>query len=135
MRKNRFLPLVIYLLLLVLAFSWIINIFGKSANALPYSQIVSMIEKGEVKSFVVADQTITLDLHQELNGKTTVASYLADPDGFRAQMWDTLQAQLANGTLEGFDFLPQETFKPMAPAAGRRRAAGDLFLHDDPRQQ
>ena len=113
MRKNRFLPLVIYLLLLVLAFSWIINIFGKSANALPYSQIVSMIEKGEVKSFVVADQTITLDLHQELNGKTTVASYLADPDGFRAQMWDTLQAQLANGTLEGFDFLPQETFKPM----------------------
>ena len=25
----------------------------------------------------------------------------------------TLQAQLANGTLEGFDFLPQETFKPM----------------------
>ena len=113
MRKNRFLPLVIYLLLLVLAFSWIINIFGKSANALPYSQIVSMIEKGEVKSFVVADQTITLDLHQELNGKTTVASYLADPDGFRAQMWDTLQTQLANGTLEGFDFLPQETFKPM----------------------
>ena len=113
MRKNRFLPLVIYLLLLVLAFSWIINIFGKSANALPYSQIVSMIEKGEVKSFVVADQTITLELHQELNGKTTVASYLADPDGFRAQMWDTLQAQLANGTLEGFDFLPQETFKPM----------------------
>ena len=113
MRKNRFLPLVIYLLLLVLAFSWIINIFGKSANALPYSQIVSMIEKGEVKSFVVADQTITLELHQELNGKTTVASYLADPDGFRTQMWDTLQAQLANGTLEGFDFLPQETFKPM----------------------
>ena len=113
MRKNRFLPLVIYLLLLVLAFSWIINIFGKSANALPYSQIVSMIEKGEVKSFVVADQTITLELHQELNGKTTVASYLADPDGFRAQMWDTLQAQLANGTLEGFDFLPLETFKPM----------------------
>ena len=113
MKKNRFLPLIIYLLLLVLAFSWIINIFGKSANALPYSQIVSMIEKGEVKSFVVADQTITLSLYQELGGKTTVTSYLADPDGFRAQMWDTLQAQLANGTLEGFDFLPQEPFKPM----------------------
>ena len=113
MKKTRFIPLIVYLLLLSLAFSWITGLFNNSANALPYSQIVSLIESGSVRAFVVSEQTITLELYQELDGETTVTSYLADPELFRTQMWDTLQAQLADGTLEGFDFLPEEKFEPM----------------------
>ena len=113
MKKTRFVPLIVYLLLLGLAFSFILGIFGTSSNAIPYSGIVSLIEDGKVKNFVVEDQTITMELYEALDGKTVVSSYLADPDGFRTQMWDTLQAQLADGTLEGFDFLPEEKFEPM----------------------
>ena len=113
MKKTRFIPLIIYLLLLSLAFNFILNIFRTPANAIPYSGIVSMIESGNVKSFIVEDQTITMELREPLDDKTTVVSYLADPDGFRTQMWDTLQAKLADGTLEGFDFVPEEKFEPM----------------------
>ena len=113
MKKTRFIPLIIYLLLLSLAFNFILNIFRTPANAIPYSGIVSMIESGNVKSFIVEDQTITMELREPLDDKTTVVSYLADPDGFRTQMWDTLQAKLADGTLEGFDFVPEEKFEPI----------------------
>ena len=113
MKKTRFIPLIVYLLLLSLVFSFVLNIFRTPVNTLPYSGIVSMIESGNVKNFVVEDQTITLELREALDGKTVITSYLADPEGFRTQMWDTLQTQLADGTLEGFDFLPEEKFEPM----------------------
>ena len=113
MKKIRFVPLIVYLLLLSLVFSFVLDIFRVPGNTIPYSGIVSMIESGNVKSFVVEDQTITLELREPLNDKTKVVSYLADPDGFRSQMWNTLQTQLADGTLEGFDFIPEEKFEPM----------------------
>ena len=113
MKKIRFVPLIVYLLLLSLVFSFVLDIFRVPGNTIPYSGIVSMIESGNVKSFVVEDQTITLELREPLNDKTEVVSYLADPDGFRSQMWNTLQTQLADGTLEGFDFIPEEKFEPM----------------------
>ena len=128
MKKTRFIPLIIYLLLLSLAFSWITGLFSKASNALPYSQIVSLIESGNVRAFVVSDQTITLELHQELDGETTVSSYLADPELFRTQMWDTLQAKLADGTLEGFDFLPEEKFEPMDLVLPMLLAGGVLLF-------
>ena len=113
MKKTRFVPLIVYLLLLSLAFSFILGIFRTPADAIPYSGIVSLIESGNVKNFVVEEQTITLELREPLDGDTVITSYLADPEGFRTQMWDTLQAQLASGTLEGFDFIPEEKFEPM----------------------
>ena len=113
MKKTRFIPLIVYLLLLSLAFSFILKIFSAPSAAIPYSGIVSLIESGQVKNFVVEEQTITLELYEALDGDTVITCYLADPEGFRTQMWDTLQAQLAAGTLEGFDFVPEEKFEPM----------------------
>ena len=128
MKKKRIIPLIVYLLVLSLAFSWIIGLFDTPLGALAYSEIVSLIEAGKVKSFVVQEQTITLELYESLNGKTEVSSYLADPDGFRSQMWDTLQAQLADGTLAGFDFLPEEPITPMDFVLPLLLAGGVLLL-------
>ena len=72
MKKTRFVPLIVYLLLLSLAFSFVLRIFSTPSNAIPYSGIVSMIESGKVKNFVVEDQTITMELHEALDGKTVV---------------------------------------------------------------
>ena len=68
MKKTRFVPLIVYLLLLGLAFSFILGIFSTSSNAIPYSGIVSLIEDGKVKNFVVEDQTITMELYEALDG-------------------------------------------------------------------
>ena len=128
MKKNRILPLIIYLLLLLLAFSWIMGAFDTRIGSLAYSDIVAMIETGRVRSFVVEDQTITLELYEALDGKTTISSYLADPEGFRTQMWDTLQTQLLNGTMEGFDFLPEDSVTPMDFVLPMLLAGGVLLL-------
>ena len=53
MKKTRFIPLIVYLLLLSLVFSFVLNIFRTPVKTLPYSGIVSMIENGNVKNFVV----------------------------------------------------------------------------------
>ena len=128
MKKNRILPLIIYLLLLLLAFSWIMGAFDTRIGSLAYSDIVALIETGKVRSFVVEDQTITLELYEALDGKTTISSYLADPEGFRTQMWDTLQTQLLNGTMEGFDFLPEDSVTPMDFVLPMLLAGGVLLL-------
>ena len=128
MKKNRILPLIIYLLLLLLAFSWIMGAFDTRIGSLAYSDIVALIETGKVRSFVVEDQTITLELYEALDGKTMISSYLADPEGFRTQMWDTLQTQLLNGTMEGFDFLPEDSVTPMDFVLPMLLAGGVLLL-------
>ena len=112
MKKIRFVPLIIYLLLLSLVFSFVLDIFRVPGYTIPYSGIVSMIESGNVKSFVVEDQTITLELREPLNDKTKVVSYLADPNGFRSQMWNTLQTQLADGTLKDLTLSRKKNLSP-----------------------
>ena len=55
-----------------------------------------------------------LNLKKEQNpalGLRGVRLCLNRPELFRTQMWDTIQAQQADGTLEGFDFLPEEKFE------------------------
>ena len=113
MKRIRILPLIIYLVILGLLFSWITGMFDLPVNSIPYSQVISLIEEGKVKSFVVQDNTIAMEFHEEYEGRDTLTSYLADPDGFREQMWPTLQKLTEDGTLESFDFLPEDSVRPM----------------------
>ena len=113
MKRIRILPLIIYLVILGLLFSWITGMFDQPVNSIPYSQVISLIEEGKVKSFVVQDNTIAMEFHEEYEGMDTLTSYLADPDGFREQMWPTLQKLTEDGTLESFDFLPEDSVRPM----------------------
>ena len=55
MKKKRIIPLIVYLLVLSLAFSWIMGLFEPSMGSLPYSEIVSLIEEGSVKRIFVDD--------------------------------------------------------------------------------
>lgn len=113
MNKKRLIPLIIYLAVLALMFSWLMGLFNRPAANIPYSQVISLIQEGKVKKFEVKNQVITLELYEPLEGKSRVTGYLTDPEGFQTQMWDTLQAQKADGTLESFDFLPEDSLSPM----------------------
>ena len=113
MKKNKPIILVLYLVILILLFSWVTDLFKMPGSSLPYSEIVSLLEEGRVKSFVVEDQVIALEV-REAEGKTKVVhGYLTDLDAFQTQMKDVLAAQTAAGTLESYDFRPEKRFKPM----------------------
>ena len=112
MRKNRLIPLLLYLLMLVLLFSWTSDLFDSSMNNIPYSQVIRLFQAEQVKNFTVDDQTISLELRSPYNGETEVATYLADPEAFRLEMKELLHQQIQSGVLEYYHFYPEEGFSP-----------------------
>ncbi len=112
MKNRKTFNILLYLTILALIFSWVLKIFDFSSRGLTDSQVLQLFEAEQVRSFVVQDQTITLYLYSPYDGNTTVTAPLADPDGFRQQMWDTLEAQTASGVLESYRFMPEEKTSP-----------------------
>lgn len=112
MKKRRIITILIYVAVLALAFSWMLGVFGAGKNKIPYSQAVELFRQEQVKSFVVEENTIYLKLHQPYNGSNSVEASLADPDGFRQEMWTLLQQQSESGVLESYDFVPEDKGSP-----------------------
>ncbi len=112
MKNRKIITVVIYVAVLALAFSWMLGIFGDSDSGLTYSQVIDLFESESVRAFAVQENYIYLELHQPLNGETSIAAKLSDPDSFRREMWNLIQQQKAAGILEAFDFLPEETVSP-----------------------
>ena len=109
-RKNLF-PLI-YLLVLLLVFSWALGKFGQKTNAIPYSSLVRLFQQEQVSQFYVQGNTITLMLKNPFNGKTTITSGLADPAGFRTQMQALFDEQMESGVLQYYDFVADKTYTP-----------------------
>ena len=83
MKNGKKLPIIIYIVILVLGFSLLLNIFGDGTDPLTYSQIVELFRNGQVKEFVVEDNKIYLGLNSPYQEKTKLTANLADPDRFR----------------------------------------------------
>ncbi len=114
MKKPRLLPLIIYVVVLAIAFSWMLGLFGGKGGDLTYSQIVSLFKEEKVRSFVVEDDTIYLVLKEAVNGKTSVSAPMANAEAFRQEMWDLLQTQTESGVLDSYDFIPTEEPSPFS---------------------
>ena len=112
MKNRKSFGIILYVVILVLMFSWVLRLFGTGSNALPYSQIVSLFSQEQVRSFTVEDDTIYLKLHTPVNGDDEVIGTLADAESFRREMWDTIQSQSQSGVLESYDFLPGKSLSP-----------------------
>ena len=112
MKKRINLTPILYIAILVLVFSLVLNIFGNGKDNIPYSQIVQLFKNEQVKSFVVEENTITLRLHSGFEGKMELKTDLADPEGFRQDMWALLQEQSESGVLESYNFVPREEQSP-----------------------
>ena len=104
--------MVLYLLGLVLLFSWITSLFGNGTDNLTYSQVVQLFEREQVKSFVVEENKIELQLHNPYDGKTKLTCNLADPEVFHQTMLPLFQVQTASGVLESYDFQPESKLSP-----------------------
>ena len=112
MKNRRTFALILYLVVLVLLFSWISGMFSRNTNSMPYSQMVELFQKEQVRRFVVQDQTIRMELRTPYQGKNVVTVKLADPEGFRMEMKPLLDQQRRDGVLEAYDFMPEKNFSP-----------------------
>ena len=112
MKKRRLSPMFLYLLMLVLLFSWTSDLFDSSMNNIPYSQVIRLFREEQVKNFTVEEQTISMELRTPYAGETEVTTYLADPEAFRLEMNELLHEQLESGVLEYYHFYPEAGFSP-----------------------
>ena len=103
--RNRFIPLIIYMIVLFAALSWLGNLFSSDGNAIPYSEVVSLFRQEQVKEFLVEGDQLTMLLYNPYKGETEVTTTLSDPDGFREEMQETFLAQTDSGILLGYDFV------------------------------
>ena len=108
MKKRNRLPLLLYLAILGMLLWLLIAVFSGSGNKVAYSEVLKLLQNEQVKSFVVEDGQIHMELHTPYNGKTAVSTGLADPEMFRQEMWQLIQEQHAAGILESYDFVEEK---------------------------
>ena len=111
-KQGRSIAPFIYLLVLLAVFSWALNAFGQKTNTIPYSQLVELFQQEQVSQFLVEGNSITLVLRTPINGKNTITSGLADPEGFRSQMQSLFDEQTKSGVLTVYDFVADKTYTP-----------------------
>ncbi len=112
MKNRKVITIVIYVAILALAFSWMLGLFAGRANDIPYSRVIALFDQKQVRSFLVEGELITLQLHAPYDGKDKVTAILADPEGFRQDLWPTLQEQSQSGVLESYDFVAGKKTSP-----------------------
>ena len=110
--RTRFIPLIVYALVLTLVLGWANGAFGQKSNTIPYSDLRTLFRTEQVEAFIVEGDTITLKLRQPYAGKTTVSSGLADPELFRQELQPLFDEQTASGVLQSYDFVPARTYTP-----------------------
>ena len=112
MKKARFIPVILYVVLLIAAFSWVGDLFADNMNQIPYSRVVELFRTEQVRAFEVQEDVITMELHTPYNGETTVSAYLASPESFQQEMSSLLAEQTASGVLDYYHYVPEEGFSP-----------------------
>lgn len=127
-KQGRSIAPFIYLLVLLAVFSWALNAFGQKTNTIPYSQLVELFQNEQVSQFLVEGNTITLILRSPINGKNTITSGLADPEGFRSQMQSLFDEQIKSGVLSMYDFVADKTYTPYDLVLPLLVAGGVLLL-------
>ena len=106
-KRNPFLFLF-YLAILGFAFWLLISMFSTRGNQVAYSEVLQLLKNEQVKSFVVEEGKIYMELHQPYKGKDSVSTGLADPELFRQEVWEDIQRQHAEGILESYDFVDEK---------------------------
>ncbi len=112
MKNRNVFSIVIYLLILFFLLSWMGGIFGGNSDDLAYSQVVQLFKNEQVKSFAVQGNRLRLNLHEPIDGKSTLMASISDEETFRREMWDLIQEQSEAGILVAYDFIPEEGYTP-----------------------
>ena len=107
MKKRNLFPFLFYMAILGALLWVLISIFSGSGNAIAYSEVIKLLQNEQVKSFVVEDGQIKMELHEAYKDKTSIKTGIADPELFRQEVWELIQSQHAAGILERYDFVEE----------------------------
>jgi len=112
LKNRKLITTLIYGAVLILAFSWMLGLFGSRDQGLTYSQVVGLFRQEQVRNFVVDGQTIRMELYNPYDGKDTVTAILADVDSFRQELTPLWQEQTEEKILLSYNFIPEDRFSP-----------------------
>ena len=109
-RKNS--SFIIYIIAMFLIMSWVSGFFGDGTDDLSYSEVVSLFQNEQVKSFEVQDDIIALELHSPYEGKSSLTVSIGDADRFRDELGQTYTNQSIRGIIESYHFYPDTESSP-----------------------
>ena len=112
MKSSKKIPILVYIIILVLGFSLLLNIIVDGTDELTYSQVVELFQNEQVQKFIVKDDKIYLELNKPYLEETEFTAPLADADRFRQEMWELIQEQSKAGILKDYDFVPEDKASP-----------------------
>ncbi len=112
MKNRRSISLILYAVILILMFSWMLGVFSPKKKMLNYSQVLTLFQKEQVRSFVLEGESLTLELHTAVDGETVYGAVIADPEVFRLQMAELWEDQTEKGILLAYDFAPADGISP-----------------------
>ena len=112
MKRNRIIPLIIYVVVLIIGFALIFGIFGTGGKKIETAQVISLIDNKQVKNITVDGNDIYLELHEPWEGSKEYRSEINDPEGFCQNILETLKEQKNAGILESYHFAPGDKLSP-----------------------
>ncbi len=112
MKKRKIFPIILYIVILSVIFSWMLGLFSKDTDELSYAQVVSLFRQEQVESFRVEGNLLYLKLYQPYEGSKSYTATLADPEGFHRDLGELFQAQAQTGVLKDYHFVPADGTSP-----------------------
>mgnify|MGYP005777985063 FL=1 len=103
-RTPGFVPVLILVVLVLVLGSWLMR--ALRPVGLPYSQVLEQFEQENVRSFLVKDGVLQLELYRPLYGESSAIAYLDDTDAFRRDTAELVDLQAQSGVLVEYDFQP-----------------------------
>ena len=103
-RTPGFVPVLILVVLVLVLGSWLMR--ALRPVGLPYSQVLEQFEQENVRSFLVKDGVLLLELYRPLYGESSAIAYLDDTDAFRRDTAELVDLQAQSGVLVEYDFQP-----------------------------
>ncbi len=95
---------LLYFVILLLFLTVLARVLQPRRPQPSYAEVKALFEQEKVKSFTLADTTLTLVLREEYDGRTTVSKDIYDFDLFYDDLNDLVVAQKAAGILEDYDY-------------------------------
>jgi len=112
LKNRKLISICLYVVVLILLLSWVLDLFDPAGAGLEYSEVVALFQNEQVSSFTVEGEYIQMELHAPYEGRTEVIATLADPEVFRQELGALFQQQAQAGILESYHFLPGEETSP-----------------------
>ena len=108
-RRRPDIGFYIFILLILVATVYLLAGRNTASEPITYSEMIRQFTQGNVSAFEVRDDTVSMQLREPINGHDIATHKLYSFSAFYTDLNDIIQEQLASGTLEKFDYVPNTT--------------------------